>query len=759
MHKPDPGLRWLTWRQWRHHSTLHIAVILLLTTGFCLYILYGSWSRAALAPTEEHQLVELPSDVVVRTPAWVAQVHNQQLAPSSILHNEEVSVYVSSRVRLGETQVYGPHGRVFATGLDPAEQWNTAELLGAYFPAGFPNPGEVLVPEEWVESGQWEVGTTIRLGHAAGIRQGVVHWADFGVRGTYVGRLAAPRGLVIHLSDWQRLTTYQEPNVLLLWEGPDTKRARETPVKWIKLGNHWVAVRPFIEVIQDHLKAIRFPVLSGGTMLPFGWAISQEVLHKDSVAAALLTARMHSLRPVWSLMGLVFCCLIIGLTTMVTVLVIQYQRAFGTMRAMGAYTHEVRRIYHLQFGMDFAAATIVGTIIAITYLPILGRFLGVPLTFPVDQGLLWLLAGVPVIWWSGQAVSILVDGADVIEQLTGRARFDWWRLVRFGHVEQTDSTGVGEKPRPRVLVVGDLPAAAVSLLEERAGTTMVPEGEAGTPPTGRFAELLGAAEGLLCGPSLRVDCRVLDSAPQLRAIATWSSTLDHIADEEARRRGIMVASAPVNPRIEAQRVLAIILATAEGLVQTDHRMWPGGRGDTPQLFRPRSLEQAVLGIIGAGPAAALVARWADELGMMVCYSAPSMNLTFERESGARLRPFNSLLAEADWVWTHAPSASTGYQLDSTELALMKSSAWLINTGHRGLVDEEALVHALREEKLAGAALRFSGPDELPPESGLLTLPNVILVPSARSEGPQARVQVARDLVDALAGHRPLGLVK
>jgi predicted lysophospholipase L1 biosynthesis ABC-type transport system permease subunit len=129
-------------------------------------------------------------------------------------------------------------------------------------------------------------------------------------------------------------------------------------------------------------------------------------------------------------------CLAMGLTVVAVMLSVDHQRGLGIMKALGARADDVRGLYSRQFLVDFAVATAMGTVLSAAGINLVARAYGLPLSFPWVQSLLWLLIGVPVVWWGGQATAILFENADSLQLLSREAQFDWWALLRFGGLDK-----------------------------------------------------------------------------------------------------------------------------------------------------------------------------------------------------------------------------------------------------------------------------------------------------------------------------------
>ena len=240
-------------------------------------------------------------------------------------------------------------------------------------------------------------------------------------------------------------------------------------------------------------------------------------------------------------------------------------------------------------------------------------------------------------------------------------------------------------------------------------------------------------DGLLTTPRDRVDAALLDLA-RPRVVANFAVGYDNVDLEAATARGVVVTNTPdVLTRATAELTIALMLALLRRIAEGDRLVRAGKPWRiAPTFMLGRGLDGLTLGIVGFGRIGREVARLAEAHGMRVL--------------ATRATPLDELLAEADVVTFHVPlNAETRHLVDPRRL---KAGAVLVNTSRGPVVDEAALVAALRDGHLAGAALDvFEHEPEIHP--GLLELENVVLTPHVGSATHKAREAMGMLCVEAL----------
>ena len=275
------------------------------------------------------------------------------------------------------------------------------------------------------------------------------------------------------------------------------------------------------------------------------------------------------------------------------------------------------------------------------------------------------------------------------------------------------------------------------------------------PPTP--AELLRDAAGaaaVVATLTDRVDAAVLDAAgPGLRVVANVAVGYDNVDVAAARARGVVVTNTPgVLDGATADLTMGLLLAAARRIAEGDRFLRTG----TPWVWGPRMLvgldlsAGATLGIVGYGRIGRAVARRARAFDLQVLATPTRTPLSPAERAAVEFRELPDLLAASDVVSLHCPlTPQTHHLVDDAALARMRPTALLVNTARGGVVDTDALVRALTEGRLGGAALDVFE-DEPHVDPRLLALPQVVLTPHLGSAGDRTRSAMCGLAVDNVA---------
>ncbi|HXG36909.1 MAG TPA: D-glycerate dehydrogenase, partial [Dehalococcoidia bacterium] len=214
----------------------------------------------------------------------------------------------------------------------------------------------------------------------------------------------------------------------------------------------------------------------------------------------------------------------------------------------------------------------------------------------------------------------------------------------------------------------------------------------------------------------------------------------------------------------ADLAFALLLAAARRVVEGDSYVRRGQwRTWGPEILLGPDVHSATLGIVGLGRIGLAMAKRARGFNMRVIYYSRTPKPEAEKRLRLQYRPLEQLLVEADFVSLHAPLTEETYHLlGEAELARMKPGAILINTARGGLVDSRALYHALKEQRLAAAALDVTEEEPIDMGDPLLTLPNLVITPHIGSASIATRARMAelavKNLLMALNGRIPRNAV-
>lgn len=314
---------------------------------------------------------------------------------------------------------------------------------------------------------------------------------------------------------------------------------------------------------------------------------------------------------------------------------------------------------------------------------------------------------------------------------------------------------------PRIALTRSLPGDAEAMLAA-VGEPALPERAAdasGPLEPGELLRHVAGADALVCLLHDRVDEALLDAVgPQLRIVANVAVGYDNIDVEAARQRGVAVSNTPgVLTDATADLALALMLAVTRRVGEGERLIRSGEpwRFDLDFMLGA-GLAGKRLGIVGLGEIGAAVARRARAFGLTIAYGgrrrAPAER---EAELEATHLELDELLATSAIVSLHCPlTAETHHLLDARRLALLRRDAYLINTARGPIVDERALADALRERRIAGAALDVYE-HEPQVEPALRELDNAVLLPHLGSATHETRAAMAelaaRNVVAALMG--------
>lgn len=308
--------------------------------------------------------------------------------------------------------------------------------------------------------------------------------------------------------------------------------------------------------------------------------------------------------------------------------------------------------------------------------------------------------------------------------------------------------------RPRVLLVEAIHPDAMALLREQAEMIVAPD-----PREESLLQVVGDVDGVVIRARGRIDAALLVQAPRLRVVARHGVGLDNVDVEACSRHGIWVVNTPLaSVNAVAEHALALMLAAAKQIVRNDQAVRGGEFIAAGRSIIAMELRQKTLGIVGFGRIGQQVAE--------LCRSAFAMTVLFAdvipyfeaaRRIGASRVSLEELLTRSDIISLHLPLLpETRHLIGVSEIALMRQGALLVNTSRGPIVEERALIEALREGRLS-AGLDVFEEEPLPASHPLTRLTNVVLTPHNASHTEaalRAMGMVVEDVLRVLGGEPP-----
>ena len=317
----------------------------------------------------------------------------------------------------------------------------------------------------------------------------------------------------------------------------------------------------------------------------------------------------------------------------------------------------------------------------------------------------------------------------------------------------------------KVFITREIPEIGINLLKEKGYEVEIgPEEKISRE---ELIEKVKGVDAILSVLTEKIDGEVMESAgEQLKIVANYAVGYNNIDVEEAKKKNIMITNTPgVLTEAVAEHTIAFLFAIAERIIEADSFMRAGKyKAWGPKMLLGADVQGKTLGIIGLGRIGSAVAqRMQDGFDVKIIYYDLKRNEELEEKFGMEYRELDDLLKESDFVSIHtALTDETRHLINAEKLALMKPSAYLINTARGPIVDEMALIESLKGKKIAGAALDvFEKEPELMP--GLTDLNNVVLTPhiASATEGTRNKMSemAAKNIIAVLDGETPPNLVE
>jgi D-3-phosphoglycerate dehydrogenase len=304
----------------------------------------------------------------------------------------------------------------------------------------------------------------------------------------------------------------------------------------------------------------------------------------------------------------------------------------------------------------------------------------------------------------------------------------------------------------KVVVADKISERGVQLLKEQPGWNVVV-----TTQETLLAEI-AAADALIVRSATKVTADLLDTAPKLRAVGRAGVGVDNIDLEAATKRGVLVMSTPGGNAVSvAEHTFALLLALARQVPRLDKAIHEG-RWEKSSAAGTE-VRGKTLGLIGLGRIGTEVAVRAESFDMRVLAYDPYISEAAAREVSVELVPLDRLLAESDFISLHtALSPATQNVINAATIEKMQKGARIINAARGELIDETALAEALKNGKLAGAALDVFA-EEPPKNSPLVGLPNVIATPHVAGSTTEAQEEVGTQVAVQIKDYLADGIIR
>ncbi|MCU5745208.1 2-hydroxyacid dehydrogenase family protein [Staphylococcus sp. SQ8-PEA] len=315
----------------------------------------------------------------------------------------------------------------------------------------------------------------------------------------------------------------------------------------------------------------------------------------------------------------------------------------------------------------------------------------------------------------------------------------------------------------KVYIAGAIPEEGLKLLKEQNYNVDIYDGE-GIIDKDTLKEGVKDADVLISLLSTNVDKEVIDSANNLKIITNYGAGFNNIDIDYAREKGIDVTNTPkASTSATAELTFGLVLAVARRIVEGDELCRTKGfDGWAPLFFRGREVSGKTIGIVGLGEIGGAVAKRAKAFDMNILYTGPHQKPEKEREIGAKFVDFDTLVQNSDFITVNAAyKPELHHRFDTEQFQQMKSTSYLINASRGPIVNEQALVDALKAKEIEGAALDvFEFEPEINDE--LKSLDNVVITPHIGNATYEARDMMARivanDAISKMNGETPKFIV-
>lgn len=314
--------------------------------------------------------------------------------------------------------------------------------------------------------------------------------------------------------------------------------------------------------------------------------------------------------------------------------------------------------------------------------------------------------------------------------------------------------------KPKVLITREIPQEIVEIIEKACLVEMWDRED--TPiPRELLLTKIQDIDGLFCLLTETIDEEVLEKAQNLKVVSNMAVGYNNIDIEAAKQRGIIVTNTPgVLTETTADLTFALLMATSRRLIEASNYLRNGEwKTWSPMQLTGQDIFGATIGIVGMGRIGEAVAKRAQGFDMKVLYHNRNRKPEVEDMLGVEYVELDRLLQQSDFVVIMTPfSKETVDLISERELSLMKPTAVLINTARGGIVNEDALYNALKNNKIWAAGIDVFETEPVQLDHPLLTLPNVVALPHIGSASIKTRLRMAElaadNLIKGVTNQRP-----
>lgn len=298
--------------------------------------------------------------------------------------------------------------------------------------------------------------------------------------------------------------------------------------------------------------------------------------------------------------------------------------------------------------------------------------------------------------------------------------------------------------KPKIYITRSLPEESYQMLQDFAEVLVWQENR----PMSREEQLslIADCEGVMVFPEVKVNDEFLDACKKLKVVSNYGVGYDNVDAADCTARGVLVGNTPeVLSETTADLAFALIMATARRVVEMAEYVKKDMWQPKISVFENMAVDvhHATLGIIGLGRIGSQVAKRACGFNMKILYHDIERKIEVEKILDATFVSKEDLLKQSDFVSLHVPLTSdTRHLMGSAEFGIMKKTAFLINTARGPVVDQAALLEALRAGQIGGAGLDVTDPEPMRANDPLLTLPQVTILPHIGSATTATRLKMA-----------------